>query len=370
MSMPKGDQAAAVEAIESLAVVMFTYNHRRFLRDALTGINAQRRRPERIVVCDDASPEDSEAELRSELVDFPGVELRRNPKNLGPVANFRQGIAIVQQDAYMLHAGDDRLTDEGFLSDAIDVLNANPTVVVVFGVLRRVDDAGHVLGPDARRAPRPVSFISGAEMRKRLAYSNPVYAPCAVVRNRVHESLPPFPLPSRLRHDWQQWYLLSYYGDFARIERVVMESVVHSANLSVGPEQSRAMAASLAQDVADLLERPEIQPADAARLREGLAAHSIRGAFTRDLLATAWRHREAGQSLRLLGASLADRLSRRLAKRARVMEVEMLQARLGVPVDLANSALSARTKPRADAIDERFKPQAELGHEGPEKESS
>lgn len=334
-----------VAPIRSLAVVLFTYNHRVFLRPALDGIFGQSRQPDRVLVCDDASPADTEAELQAEIAAYPQVDLQRNASNLGPVANFRQGVGRVHEDAYMLHAGDDALVDPDFLADAVAVLDANPSVVVVYGLLRRVDTAGHLLAADVRRADHPVTLIPGTAMRERLAFINPVFAPCTVIRTSVHQQLPPFPLPSRLRHDWQQWYLLSYLGDFARIERPVMNSYVHDANLSVGDRQSRALHESLAQDYADLLARPEITPADAARLRSGLAALSIRGAPIRELPMALLRHRGDANVSALLATTLADRVSRNLGRRARSAESRAIADHLSGPLDISGFAGPARLKP-------------------------
>ncbi len=319
----------------TLGVVVFTYNHARFLRDTLAGICAQSRRPDRILVCDDASPADSEAELAAIVAEFPGVELHRNAENLGAVVNFRQGIERVGCDAYMLHAGDDRLVDPDFLRDAEAILQAHPSVVVVHGMIRRASPDGTLLGADLPRADRPYRVLSGDAMRRRLAYINPVAAPCTVIRRSVHAHVPPFPIPSRARHDWQQWFLLSYFGDFARIERPVMESFVHGDNLSVGRKQNLALHRALRKDYEDLLARPEIRPEDAERLRAGLLHLDLQGTPIRELGEVLWHHRSEAGVARELGHTLARRLGMRLLDFAARGERAAIEQRVGGRLDLA-----------------------------------
>lgn len=319
----------------TLGVVVFTYNHAQFLRGVLEGILAQSRRPDRILVCDDASPGDTEAELAAIVAAFPGVELHRNRENLGPVANFRQGIERVGCDAYMLHAGDDRLVDPDFLRDAEQVLAAHANVVVVHGQIRRTTPDGTLLGGDLPRAAEPYRVLSGAAMRRRLAFSNPVAAPCTLIRRSVHAHVPPFPIPSRVRHDWQQWYLLSYFGDFARIERPVMESFVHGANLSVGNAQSTAMHRALRQDYEDLIAHPAVRPEDAAELRAGFLLLDLHDAPIREMPRAVWRHLGEAGTVRVLGQTLARRLGKRLLQSGDRGRARMIEARIGGPADLA-----------------------------------
>jgi hypothetical protein len=324
----------AAEPIESLAVVMFSYNYRRFMAEAVQGVLAQRRRPDRVMVNDDCSPEDSEADLRATLAPFPDVELRRHAQNIGVVANYRQGIATVDEDAYMLHSCDDVLVDKDFLSDAVAILDAHPNVVVVFGTIARVDLQGRQLAPDPPRAPHPYTLLDGAELRVRLAYDNPIPAPCTVVRTSVHAHVPPFPLDSVYRHDWQQWYLLSYYGDFAHIERPVMRSRVHGSNLSVGAAASRRMHAAVTRDYEDLIARPEVTPADEAHLRAGLARKRMLGATLAELPAELLRQRGHRAAFSALAEGLSARVARSATALAERVQTRGLVASVGGPVGL------------------------------------
>ena len=174
----------------------------------------------------------------------------------------------------------------------------------------------------------------------RLAYDNPVPAPCAVVRTAVHAHVPPFPLDSPYAHDWQQWYLLTYHGDFARIERPVMKSRVHGNNLSVGAAAALASHQSVAKDYADLLARPEVTPDDAKHLRAGLARKRVLGATMAQLPAAMMQHGAQAMAWSALAEGLSARLARVTANVASRTKARGLNKSVGAPYDLSAIARS------------------------------
>ncbi|MCO4763496.1 MAG: glycosyltransferase [Myxococcales bacterium] len=315
--------------ITSLEVVIFSYNFARFLPDALAGVAAQTRQPDAWIVSDDCSPKDTPAELAAIVAPFPGAKLLHTPHNMGPVAHFRHRIAQVQSDAYLLLSGDDYLVDPGFLQQASDILAAEPDINVVFGHHLSVDQDGRATVPERPAADAAWTRLNGTALRAQLAYENVVPAVCSVIRTSVHDKIPPFPLDSPTRHDWQQWYLMTYHGDFARIEKTVIHYRAHGDNISVGAAQSLRMAATVGEAYTQLMARPECTEEDRRHLRAGLNRIRLRGARIAELPGVvAGRIGSPGLGL-ALAETLAERGGRRLSRLSTDLRRKFLKRQTG-----------------------------------------
>ena len=315
--------------IKSLDVVVLSYNFAKFLPDALAGVAAQTRQPDTWLVSDDCSPDSTAEELEAVIAPWPAARLLRNPTNMGPVAHFRRRIQELTGDAYVLLSGDDYLVDPTFLADATAILAAEPNINVVFGHHLSVDQDGRVTG-----AERPVSQaawtrLDGATLRVQLAYENLVPAVCTVIRRSIHAKLPPFPLESPTRNDWQQWYLMTYHGDFARLERTVVHYRAHGANISVGPVQARRMAATVEAAYDELMQRSECTEEDRRHLRAGLNRIHIRSAGVRQLPGVLSRNLRAPGVALALAETLAERGGRNLSRVATKFRRRFLERHTG-----------------------------------------
>ena len=84
---------------------MCTFNGAEFLPAQLESILAQTRPPDEIVVCDDASTDETTGILRSFAAD--SVKLKFNQQNVGSVKNFEQAISLCTGDVIALSDQDD-----------------------------------------------------------------------------------------------------------------------------------------------------------------------------------------------------------------------------------------------------------------------
>jgi glycosyltransferase involved in cell wall biosynthesis len=91
-----------------LSIAMATYNGARYLQEQLDSIAAQQRLPDELVVCDDASTDETVEILErfAERAPFP-VHVHRNERNLGYVANFGKALSLASGDLVFLADQDD-----------------------------------------------------------------------------------------------------------------------------------------------------------------------------------------------------------------------------------------------------------------------
>lgn len=299
---------------ERLTVFTMTYNYGRFLRQNLNGVARQTTPPGRTIVRDDCSPNDSLAELKEILAPYTWTEFHRNEENLGPVKHFRACVAQAETEFYHLHSGDDFLVDEHFYRDAIRILDENPDIVMVFGYASSVLDNGRVITPHQPLPDRDWTRLEGGTLRRQLAFENPVAAVCVVVRRSVHEELTPWEMDNPHVHDWLYWYLMSYCGDFARIERVVIHKHLHGDNVSEIYERAGAAANHLDDGYGELLARSELSDTERRRVRIGRRRHRIRMATAAQFPIVCLRELFGRGAVGAILESLMERISRKADK--------------------------------------------------------
>ena len=148
-----------------MSVAMCTYNGAEFLPAQLESIVAQTRRPDEIVICDDASTDNT----RSLLEHFANsstipVALHFNSQNVGSVKNFENAICLCTGDVIALSDQDD-VWREAKLQLTEAAFHKNPNAGAIFSDAEIVDAN---LNPLGRRMWNEVGF--DAHKRKLVAH--------------------------------------------------------------------------------------------------------------------------------------------------------------------------------------------------------
>lgn len=130
----------------TVAVVVTTFNHARFLPDALDSIAGQTLVPDEVIVVDDGSDDKPEEVCRR----YPFVRLIRT-ENCGLAAARNRGLAEVSANSVAFLDADDILYPDG-LQAGVTALRANPGAAFVHGAFRYLDgDLGAPSAPRLRR---------------------------------------------------------------------------------------------------------------------------------------------------------------------------------------------------------------------------
>jgi glycosyltransferase involved in cell wall biosynthesis len=139
---------AASPSLPNVTLVVPNYNHARYLPEALGSIAAQTRAPDRVIIIDDASTDDSIAVISRFLADHPGWQLIRHETNQGVVRGQNEGIVLSDTDWIGFLGADDAL---------------HPTYLEkALAQAARVPDAGlicaccEIIGPSKGRMLRPM----------------------------------------------------------------------------------------------------------------------------------------------------------------------------------------------------------------------
>ncbi len=173
--------------MSSVSVVIPCYNYGHFLEEAVSSVlDDQPGVDVRVLIIDDASPDDSADVARSIAARDPRVDVIVHETNQGNIATFNEGLLEWADGDYcLLMSADDRATP-GALRRAQDLLDAHPEVGFVYGRARWVTD-GEPL-PPARTRVQGWAVEPGRrwlEQRFRQA-ENPITSPEIIVRTSLH----------------------------------------------------------------------------------------------------------------------------------------------------------------------------------------
>jgi glycosyltransferase involved in cell wall biosynthesis len=123
----------------SISIAMCTYNGAHYLRQQLQSFVDQTVKPNELIVCDDASSDES-VQLVEDFAKTASFQVRivRNPRNLGYVKNFEQAISLCTKDVILMCDQDDVWVAEKIQTMVI-IFEQNPTVGLVMHDFQRID---------------------------------------------------------------------------------------------------------------------------------------------------------------------------------------------------------------------------------------
>lgn len=130
--------------IPKLTLAMPVYNGSNYIRDALDSICAQTFTDFELIVCDNASQDDTVKIVEEYATRDDRIRLIRNRQNLGASANYNLGFEQGRGEYFKWCAHDDTLSPN-FLQQCIDVLEANPDVVLAFGSTKGISPANQII---------------------------------------------------------------------------------------------------------------------------------------------------------------------------------------------------------------------------------
>ena len=320
-----------------------TFNRAKLLRESLTSVLSQSYRDFRLLVCDNASEDDTEETVAS-FADAR-IDYVRSDENIGMVANFNRVIGLTETEFLVLLPDDDLLYPD-HLRRTVATLLRHPEVGVVHTAFDLIDGSSRVVEHDRTlvKVDGAMSVESGADYLERgmrstwtICWASALFRTRAVADagglREDQEPMSDIPLLMRVACDWDFACLSStlaafrfhphtqtaavgsyegtgyVFGDSARMFHTQRIRFIDEAAL---PPESAERFRSIAEDT---FCREEVR---------GLAARGGLGApwvsTWRRLARLLWSHPRAAllpTTWRLCGAQLGGRSAKRAAHRLR-----------------------------------------------------
>jgi glycosyltransferase involved in cell wall biosynthesis len=202
----------------TVSVVVPCYGYGRFLPDCVTSILEQDGVDVRVLIIDDASPDDS-ADVAARLAaEDDRVELRRHAENHGHIATYNEGLLEWADGDYSVLISADDLLTPGALARATAIMEAHPKVGFVYGhALKWVEGEDK---PAPRAGPARSKIWSGADWLRIVCKlgCGVVTSPEVVVRTSVQQRIGGY-LPE-LPHtgDAEMWMRFAAHSDVGYVK--------------------------------------------------------------------------------------------------------------------------------------------------------
>lgn len=129
----------------SLSVIMPNYNHAAKIGRAIEAIAAQSRRPDELIILDDASTDCSVDVIQAAAAKYPWVHFERNEQNLGVNRAFRKLRRMASKEYIYLAAADDEILPN-FFETALHMAATHPSAGIVCGMTKTIDEHGVEMG--------------------------------------------------------------------------------------------------------------------------------------------------------------------------------------------------------------------------------
>ncbi len=224
---------------ERVAIVIPCYNHARFVGEALESALGQTRKPDRVIVVDDGSTDNS-LEVLQEFASR-GVEVYAQ-ENMGAHATINRLVELAATDCEwvaILNSDDRHLPQR--LELGLEAARQHPGQAVVVTGLRVFGDDGAVLPQDAPRARWfHVAWSLGnhtdTELPEWLGQANFVATTSNVLARTDYLRANPF-RPYRFNHDYYFFATAMLECQLMVCQEVLLEYRVHGSNtISTHPE--------------------------------------------------------------------------------------------------------------------------------------
>lgn len=225
--------SASTRAGPKVSIMLITYNHERYVAQALDSILRQKRDFDiEINVIDDASTDSTQAIVKSYQERYPGlINCYFNARNVGHIAtqlNTIRGFQTLRGQYFALLEGDDYWTDDDKLAAQVACLDADLTLVACAHYTQKVFD-------DNNRPPEHfLPFLGFGRNRATLVdlvNMAGVFHLSSILYRNVFELAPPLCLSDPYSCEITINMTFGLFGDFFCLDRYMSAYRVHDAGV-------------------------------------------------------------------------------------------------------------------------------------------
>jgi glycosyltransferase involved in cell wall biosynthesis len=231
--------------MSSIDVIIPCYKYGHFLRECVESVLAETTHKVRVLIIDDASPDNTAAVATELAKEDARVTFVRHVTNKKHIATYNEGIEWVSSDYMLLLSADDYLLP-GALGRAVSLLNSHPEVGFVFGRVI-LSAESHLKDPTVSLGGkggerRESKIISGLDFINLIALRgtvNFVPTPTAVVRTSLQKQLGGYREELPHSGDLEMWLRFAARAAVGQIEEYQAVYRQHGANMQCAYYEKR-----------------------------------------------------------------------------------------------------------------------------------
>jgi glycosyltransferase involved in cell wall biosynthesis len=215
--------------LSRIDVIVPCYNYGRFLDQCVNSVLGQAGVDVRVLVIDDASPDNTEEVAAALAQEDPRVTVVRHSTNRGHINTYNEGIEWASADYMLLLSADDYLLP-GALSRAAELMDLHPEVGFTFGNAVELSDSGNEI--PIKSFIEATRVLEGREFIELSGADNLVLTCSAVVRTELQKRVGGYRHELPHTGDMEMWLRFAAYASVGFI--VAYQGVYrqHSANMS------------------------------------------------------------------------------------------------------------------------------------------
>lgn len=218
-----------------VSVIMPSYNHDKYIAEAVESVLAQSFTDFEFIIIDDASSDYSVKFL--ERIKDPRVKVIFHTENQGVCRTVNEAFALTQGEYIALIASDD-VWHPGKLEIQVNFLDEHPETLAVFSVVHTIDSKGVKLKGDKQRH-FPANIDRVTVLKIALQGFNVLNAPSEMLRRSAMADEPHFYDPRFLQfQDLEQHIRIACKGEIHVLPIPLVYYRWHGENLSNGGEIS------------------------------------------------------------------------------------------------------------------------------------
>lgn len=221
-------------------VIVPCYRYGHFLRQCVDSVLSQDGAAVRVLIIDDASPDDTAA-VGADLARDPRVTFLRHARNRGHIRTYNEGLDWAQADFLLLLSADDYLLD-GALRRSVGLMDTCKDVGFVFGnamVLHEGDAMSSMHPLKALRHPPHV--MTGSQFIHFSGATNIVPTPTAVVRTELQRRVGGYREELPHAGDMEMWLRLAAHASVGFINAYQAVHRRHATNMSIAYARSHLL---------------------------------------------------------------------------------------------------------------------------------
>lgn len=220
---------------QRIDVVIPCYRYGQFLETCVDSVLSQKDVDVRVLILDDASPDNTEEIGRGLASRDRRVTFRRHETNKGNINTYNEGIEWAGGELFLLLSADDYLLP-GALDRAMRLMKRNPNVGFVFGNALIMHENGkmeRICSFGVEDNVPASGLITGSSFIRRSGAKNIVLAPTAVTRTLLQKKLGGYRHDLTHSGDMEMWLRFASHAHVGYLNHDQAVYRRHQTNMSI-----------------------------------------------------------------------------------------------------------------------------------------